>query len=219
MSFLRVYESFGLLVTLLTQCLSDISVFMIFLFTWIIMFAIFFMLIGMNPDEPMDTDFNAPRVNKIVYYLLMSWTNSVGVVFPPMYEFWNGQIPEDRNAEDFWEGEAVLPSLVMVYIIWFVWTMNQLVVFIILLNFLIAMISQSYEQVMSISTQGLYKHRRDLNVTSQLMLRYFNLLKPIDYILISCNVTSGGDGEQWYGFVHTIRNFVNNSNTALREVI
>jgi hypothetical protein len=152
------------------------------------MFAIFYILIGQNIDEELDTDFNCPNVNFYITYLMMSWSNSSASVYPPIYYFWSNQLPEeDSDPEMFYESENTIPALIMIYVIWFIWFLNQIVVTIILLNFLIAIISQSYEQVMSISKIGLYNHRRDLNVTCQLMLRYFNLLKPMDYILISCN--------------------------------
>ena len=40
-------------------------------------------------------------------------------------------------------------AYVIVYIIWFLWLMNQIIVLVVLLNFVIALISEAYENVMS----------------------------------------------------------------------
>lgn len=53
-------------------------------------------------------------------------------------------------------------SRLVIYIIWFVWLLNQLLILIVLLNFLIAVISQSYENVMNKSVQFKYLQRCEL---------------------------------------------------------
>jgi hypothetical protein len=52
-------------------------------------------------------------------------------------EAFNSDVPEE-----YYKG------LVMISLIWFVWVAHQFVILILLLNFLIAIVSQSYENVM-----------------------------------------------------------------------
>ena len=63
---------------------------------------------------------------------LFVWENSFGnIQYPDKSSF-----PDDLPSAQF-------------YLIFFVWTLNQFIVVVILLNFLIAVISQSYENVMN----------------------------------------------------------------------
>jgi len=55
----------------------------------------------------------------------------------------------------------------MIYVFWF---LNQFLILIIVINFLIAVISQSYENVMDTATKIKYSQRCDLN--SQVSIIY-----------------------------------------------
>jgi len=71
----------------------------------------------------------------------------------------------------------------MIFIIWVVWIANQILVFIILMNFLIAIISQSYEQVMSQKIINKYSQRVYLNRESCLLR--INELTKYDCMIFS----------------------------------
>lgn len=78
-------------------------------------------------------------------------------------------------------------------IIWLIWFFNQFIVLIILLNFLIAIISQSYEMVMTKTSESKYKQRSDLNVECYLVLKYYNRLKYYDTLIIYSKIESIAD--------------------------
>jgi hypothetical protein len=67
--------------------------------------------------------------------------------------------------------------------IWMIWFSNQLFILIILLNFLIAIVSQSYEQVMSCAEINMYMHRAILNRECRFLLQG-NLI-PFDVLIFS----------------------------------
>ena len=73
----------------------------------------------------------------------------------------------------------------MISMIWTLWIIHQFVNMIILLNFLIAIISQSYENVMSKSAIFKYKQRAQLNQECLMMLDYFCWLEEINIIAIA----------------------------------
>jgi hypothetical protein len=85
-----------------------------------------------------------------------------------------------------------------------------------MLNFLIAVISQTYEQVMALQITYRYYHRADLNLECRLFLSNFVNLETYDCLLIQTaieneltNNTFGADGEnQWLGFVNTIKRYI-----------
>ena len=65
--------------------------------------------------------------------------------------------------------------MLMVYLIWLIWFLNLFMNLIILLNFLIAIISQSYDRVISNRLTYQYKHKSELNCERLQMLDF---LKP-----------------------------------------
>ena len=58
----------------------------------------------------------------------------------------------------------------MIGVIIIFWLLNQFIVFIVLMNFMIAIISQSYEDIQSDKSQILYQQRAKFNFDSQLIL-------------------------------------------------
>ena len=82
----------------------------------------------------------------------------------------------------------------MIGVIWMFWFIHQYLILIILLNFLIAIISGSYEDVMSQETQQKYMHRCELNLeclvilNKKVKLPHFNKM-----ILATPKDEAGGD--------------------------
>jgi hypothetical protein len=134
MFFLRVNADFGLLVQLIGQCLSDVQQFTGFLIVWIFFFVVQSLILGVRIEAD---DYSGLGFK--MRALIQIYRNSIGDIAPPKYDLY---LDKDGMVKG---GENKL----MVAIIWITWFMNQLFILIILLNFLIAIISQSYEQVMS----------------------------------------------------------------------
>ena len=61
---------------------------------------------------------------------------------------------------------------ILIGLLWLVWILNQVFVFIILLNFIIAVISQSFERVMNKSSYIKYHHKALLNREVRLYRSY-----------------------------------------------
>lgn len=131
MFFLRISEKFGLLVDLVAQALSDAVPFTVFLIMWIILFTILFRILGFEIDGG---DYSSLAESGI--YLAQTYRNSIGDIAVPSYSFWESQkeFPDIQNK--------------MIIIIWFTWLMNQFFLTIILLNFLIAILAESFTVVM-----------------------------------------------------------------------
>ena len=73
----------------------------------------------------------------------------------------------------------------MITIIWVFWFIHIFVILIILLNFLIAIISQSYEMVMANQVMSTYLHRCQLNKDCLLVLDFFKQLKELNFFIIA----------------------------------
>ena len=108
----------------------------------------------------------------------------------------------------------------MIIIIWSVWIFHQFMILIMLLNFLIAIISQSYEDVMSKSQIFKYKTRVDLNLECLRIIDFFVKLESFDTLLIiSQNDEDIEDEQQWQGVVNTIKNFTRQNLKNHREAV
>ena len=75
----------------------------------------------------------------------------------------------------------------MVCFIWVLWFANQFLNLIILLNFLIAIISQSYDNVMSKSLEYKYNQRCQMNRECRLILKSLGMNYHFQCMILSTN--------------------------------
>ena len=131
--------------------------------------------------------------------VLYVWENSIG----------NINDPDDSSfASD--------ASSSQTYLIWAVWVLNQFIIVIILLNFLIAVISQSYENVMSSKTIKQYQDIAALNKETFQFLNTMGLLAGNELvqknrILITVEAENENESSEWTGFVSTMKSFIKKS--------
>ena len=195
--FLRVYERFGLLVNLLSTCVKDIIPFCVYLFMYVLLFVMLYIQSGIN--APGRTGFKVRGFGEMLMYV---WENSIGNINDP---------PESSFHLDNNKTEGLrYPS--EMYLIWFVWFMNQFIIVIILLNFLIAVISQSYENVMNSKSIMKYQDMAALNKEAYQFMNHWGFKHPLikkNRLLVSLEVANDeGETSEWSGFVQTMKIFV-----------
>jgi len=91
-----------------------------------------------------------------------------------------------------------------------------MLILIILLNFLIAVVSQSYENVMNSAMRFKYQQRCELNREAAIIntgLRRLNSYTAL--ILQADHSDNGGNGEDWAGFVQTLKTFIRAQNSLV----
>ena len=97
---------------------------------------------------------------------------------------------------------------------WMLFLFNEFFMLIILTNFLIAIISQSYDDVMSKEQIFNYMSKCDLNIEAAILKdAYHNLFvrtepKPFRLFYVVCAAADGEDGGEFEGFVKTIKNAI-----------
>jgi len=78
-------------------------------------------------------------------YMISAFENGIGNINPPSLDNW---LPKWNN------GKAIsYTSQIIIFEIYFVWLMNQIVMLIVLLNFIIALISDVYAEITENKTQ------------------------------------------------------------------
>lgn len=133
MFYFKVYDSFGLLSELIYGIRKRLIPFLIFLFVILGFFTILFMILG--------CDFgNTEMVNSTFYLFFNVFQMTNAVISNPSHTFWDNY--------RLLHQDSFMPNLI-IWIIWVIWLLFQIMVSIVLLNFLIALITQAYEEVMS----------------------------------------------------------------------
>ena len=96
----------------------------------------------------------------------------------------------------------------MITVGYIVWLIQTMIGFVILMNFLIAIISECYEEIMVQREQVDYTFKVDLNLESFRILSPFGNLfshNDFNYILVSFQPLTSSDGEAFQGIVKTLR--------------
>jgi len=127
-----VNDDFGKLVKLFMTCIVDVIYFFLYFDLWMVAFMLLFRVLGAYQSFEGAAK-GYPDTSPVVVYASLVLENTVGNIFNPTYTYW-----------DSFEHKEVF-----IYLIWIVWFYNQLIMLIILMNFLIAVITQSYENVMN----------------------------------------------------------------------
>lgn len=206
---------------------------------WITAFAIYTKVLGSgNSMENQNAGEwgGYPGTNTDFQIWMQTWEDSIGNIQNPTYLFWSSVIANhtevvsessnpnyfiDLNDHDIKANEIFgnigsrttdfqnSTAIFMIYTIYFFWIVNQMFIFIILLNFLIAVISQSYEKVMDGKVILQYRQRSILNNEKQIVWGSLGLLdKRCDVFYLTSNVESSERGNEWSGFVQNMKKHI-----------
>ena len=100
------------------------------------------------------------------------------------------------------DDDLKLQAKIMLFTIWLVWFLQQFIILICLLNFLIAIVSQSYENVMSKKEQFKYRERVLMNKECLTVLQYFIVLSNFNTILIVSQIDEDSQAsDEWQGYL------------------
>lgn len=146
--YLQMLDFLNKYISLLYKAMTDIIGFMV-LFLWLLLyFCLIFSVIGAtfddggNFDTSEDSGYDTlhndyPHVGQAFVFMLQVFRTSIGDLQPPSYDFWVAR----HEAGD------VKFSFFIIFLIWFMWLCQILIVVICMLNFLIAIVSESYAYI------------------------------------------------------------------------
>lgn len=144
LDYLYMFDFINKYISLLTRALSDIFGFMILFFWLLLFFSLSFSVMGAtfddgdNFDGAYDTKHNDyPQLGMVYVYLLQNLRTAIGDLQSPSYDYW-GNIYNEGD-EDF--------AFFHIAIIWLIWFLQIIIVVICMLNFLIAIVSDSYNYI------------------------------------------------------------------------
>jgi hypothetical protein len=153
-SYLRASESLSKMTILLTNVFEDVKVFNLIFLTLAALLMAMFLFSGSPIYSEEDFPENVPFG---LASAIQALRNSIGDIGTPSYDAWKDK-----------EG-----GLVMVIWISFQFVMGTYMQNIIMLNFLVAQVSQSYDNVMGMEEVYMIRNMADCNVESTIFLDAF----------------------------------------------
>ena len=143
--FLRIYDGFSFLVQMMNGVFGDLKYFMGFFLLFIINFGIIFVILLSNTAAPEEYDGLG-----VFGFFLMAFRTSSG----------------DFYVDSFKETNSTL----LVVMSWALWIIAVFVLNIIFMNFIIAVISESYEKVMQKLVAESYRVKVQMIVERELLM-------------------------------------------------
>ena len=181
-------------------CIRDVIPFLVFLFAWIFIFCILYKVLGAQQDVASDF----PDIHPVFGYFFYTFENSIGNIQLPSYEIWLAIIEDKKynvpSRPNYWTFGYVFASI-MIYMIYTVWFLNQYFIYILLLNFLIAVISQSYADVMTHANIQTYKQRSELNRECLIRLKAFHQDDEVNVLILSADTLDESLESKWFTFL------------------
>jgi len=133
---------------------DDVKTFTVFFIGWLLFFSFLYQTIGIEVEGLDNLNFN-----RQFSYFLRIFRNSVGDLDAPSMPYWETHADNE---------DTITGSQVMIHYGWFIWLLNVFVMVIVLLNFLIAIIGQSYDTVMGTSVEFKAKQRCDMAIETRI---------------------------------------------------
>jgi len=186
-------STFGLLTTLVIEVMKAVVPFLSYFFLWVLFFAVISIILGGNLG-------NAQGYKGLTLglgYFLNTFENGLGNINPPTIDFSQGK-DEDKFND------------VLVYLIYLFWFGAQIFLLVVLLNFVIALISQYYENVMNLANMHTYVMKQALNSECDVFYEYFCKKgddPKIDAVILIDAAAHEDDGE-WKGLTQVIKTFI-----------
>eukprot|EP00347_Sterkiella_histriomuscorum_P005218 403357440 len=194
--FLRIYDGFSFLVSMMAAVFVDLKYFIGFFLIFILQFGLVFAIL-----------FDAISIEEyqgigIFAYIMMAFRTSSG----------------DFNVDSYKDQSSAL-----VIISWIIWIIAVMLLNVMFMNFIIAVISESYEKVMQKLVAESYRVKvqmiveRELHFTGEELTsekyfpKYMILRRPVS--------SSEGENGEWQGFVKDIKNTIKTTSTKQRTDI
>ena len=190
MYFVRIYEEYGFLVQMVILTIQDLTSFLHALLLSIFFFALCFSVLEIDTDDDIK-DVKGPGFNKFGLIFLQTYRIVMGEIGVPAYE-------DLENRQKHWI--ALQSQIFLIWCTWFICTFSMIII---LLNFLIAVITETYEEVATKQSIYTYVHKASLNEEIYHIISFFFRMKPYKAVVFSFNkelaVSGNNSGEEVSG--------------------
>jgi len=187
-ALLKVMPSIGSFTAVTYSIMGSTAQFLLFFFSWVILFTFLYMLVGIrleNPTQP-DQNFyeNHSRYEILQSYMLLAIKNSVTGPEDPTDNFWSRLSYETAD-----EYPAIITS--MNSMILFIWMVGIVLLLVFLLNLNISILGDAFSEYSNLKEQYTFKQQAVMNKECNLVLGsfplklFFGTSRFVDCIIIS----------------------------------
>lgn len=184
MFFIRVFETYGFLVQMVGLTILDTVPFMMFFFMFLLFFSLIVTIFQLDID-PGDKYYR--DITSTIKAVLYIYRSSVGDIQIPNYQKWTAVLSDPNG-----RGNSLTYDFILT-LIWLFWFLNQFMMLIILLNFLIAIISETYNNVSNDREMYSYKVKANLNAECYSIFNMFVQLPEFKAIALSSEIIIPSD--------------------------
>jgi ABC-type multidrug transport system fused ATPase/permease subunit len=165
---------------------------MTFFILWTVLFAMEFHVLKSNTQDVKSYE----GIHEIFKYVIFAFENGIGNINPPTVEEW------------YFEEKTSITQSVLIYLIYIFWIMSQYIMLIVLLNFVIALLSGVYEQVMDYKMIYEFKQKGQLNAEADRFFDFIRAVKScgqeqetVDQVLLINCMSEEVEQEEWEGIM------------------
>jgi hypothetical protein len=197
MHFNKIYSELGRLSELLFQSFTKVGSFMFIFLLWTILFAMEYFILQSNLDDAAGYSGTSQSMG----YFIVAFQNGIGGIVPPTVDAWN---PKD---------DQIFSEKVLIFLVYFFWLFQQYVVLIVLLNFLVAMISSVYEEVMDAKLQYEFKQKSDLNGEADRFFKFIDSFRSgteshvVDQVIVINGIDEASEEDKTVQAIQSVKDF------------
>ncbi|CDW86987.1 UNKNOWN [Stylonychia lemnae] len=195
--YIRIYDQFSFLVSMMAGVFGDVKYFLAFFMIFILQFGLIFTILFRAKDVA-----EYRGVELLTYFLMIFRTAS-------------GDYVVDLFSEQ--------NSSFLVALSWMIWLIAVVILNIVFMNFIIAVISESYSKVMEKLTAESYKVKANMIVEREQLFNEQDLINQRlfpQYIIIRRQLDiNAGDAGEWKGFLKDLKNVIEVTSTKSKNDI
>ena len=156
-----MYPDFAQIIRLCYNVFYAASSFSFFFYVFVVLFALIYRTLGNDtgghPDPGHGDGNDYERINSFAALVMYSYRTSIGDLEAPNAQIWEDSLGKSN-------------MYFMVYLTWVVWMVHQYFMLIVFLNFLIAIVSQVYENDLAKTLQNDYTQKAEMNLEAEHLL-------------------------------------------------
>lgn len=181
--FIRVFEEYGFLVQMIMYCVRDLFPFMVAYFTLVLIFSICFTVLGTEIDAEVvdagtkdwvDGVFLDYEQSEFQLMVLQVFRTSIGELSMPRYE----GIKKDPDSYF---------KTLNIALIWTAWFLQSFFMLVVMMNFLIAVISETYQKISAQRKIIDYRNKSELNEEAFIMMSAIMKFPVFRVVVFSTN--------------------------------
>ena len=177
--FSRVFKEFGLIIRLCYKVFSKAFTFSIFFYLFNLIFTFLYLYLGVDiggfPDNGHGDGNDYKWLTHFISVFLYAYRISIGDIEVPNAMIWEVALGE--------EGMSF-----MLYLIWLIWMSHQYFMLIVFMNFLIAIISQVYEDDLANTYQNEYTQRAEMNLEAEQLLTFLGFMQKYNLYILTGDI-------------------------------